>query len=431
MRRTNYLIIGNSAGGIGTVESIRSVDEKGTILLVSDELYPAYSRPLISKYLTGERTESGMLYRPVEFYHENKIDCLLGSRVENIDPEDHTAELDTGEKITWEKALLATGGVPIIPRMEGLDKRGVFSFTKLDDAKAIDEFLDEGAEEAVVIGGGLIGISVTEALAKRGLRVTVIEMKDRVLNTILDEQASQIVEERLNEASVEIATGCTVARIGGNSSVEFVTLDNGQRIRCELVVVAIGVLPRTGLAKEAGIEVNRGIKVDRHMATSHPDIYCCGDAAEAHDFVYGENRVIPIWPGAHIGGRVAGYNMAGFEWEYPGGTAMNALNYFGLDITSAGMVTPPDEPHYEMLSSEYDSAYKRIVLRNNIVEGMAFIGDIEKSGMIFSLIRNKVDASEFKHELLADDFGLACLPEHLRQEHHEKPNALAAAGVSK
>lgn len=415
MMRTKYLIVGNSAGGIGAAEAIREVDKAGSITIVSDEPYPAYSRPLISKYLTGERSLEGMLFRPAEFYSQNDIVSLLGKKVKGLGLKSHTAEVDGGDRITWEKLLLAPGGAPIVPKIEGIGKKGVFTFTTFDDAKAIDGFL-ASASKAVVIGGGLIGISATEALVKRGVEVTVIEMKERILNTILDEPASLIAEETLRQSGVSIVTGHTVAEISGKERVEGVALDDGGGIPSDLVVVAIGVVPRTELVLGTEIKVNRGIAVDRHMATSYPDVYCCGDAAEAYDFVYGGDRLTPIWPNAYIGGRVAGHNMAGIQTEYPGGTAMNSLNYFGLDIASAGMIAPPDVDGCEVLSRQNGGIYQKVILKDDLVVGMVFVGDIERSGIVFSLMRDRVNAGSFKQSLLADDFGLVSLPRELWQE---------------
>ena len=327
--------------------------------------------------------------------------------------------LENGEHISWEKLLIASGGVPIVPKMEGAGKRGIFTFTTLDDAKAIDEFI-ENAHDAVVIGGGLIGISVTEALKKRGVKVTVVEMKDRILNTILDEQASSIAEEALKKAGIRIITGRTVAEITGKELVRGVVLDNGEDMPCSLVVVAIGVSPRIELARGTEIKVNRGISVDKHMATNYPDVYSCGDATEAYDFVYGANRLTPIWPNAYIGGRVAGYNMAGVKAEYPGGTAMNSLNYFGLDIASAGIASPPEGDACECISKQKDGIYQRVVLKDDQIVGMVCVGAIEKAGILFSLMRDKVKVSSFKKMLLSDNFGLVSLPKELWQKRLEK-----------
>jgi NAD(P)H-nitrite reductase large subunit len=428
--RTEYLIVGNSAGGIGAAEAIREVDKKNHITILSDEPYLTYSRPLISKYLSREETVDDILFRPADFYSQNNIELLLDIKVQHLDLARHNAQLGNGEQITWNKLLLATGGIPIIPRMQGGSKKGVFTFLTINDAVAIDEFIKDGFE-AVVIGGGLIGISVTEALVKRGVSVTVVEMKDRILNTILDEVASSMAEETVRQAGVRVVTNQTVAKVIGETRVEGVVLDNGERIRCDLVVVAIGVLPRIELVSGTEIKVNRGIVVDRLMSTSYPGVYACGDVAEAYDFVYGTNRLTPIWPNAYIGGRVAGYNMAGVRTEYRGGTAMNSLNYFGLDMATAGVVTIPPDRNWEEISQRDEGVYKKIILGEGLVVGMVFVGDIEKSGMIFSLMRDGVSVADFKQALLADDFGLAYLPREIWQERLgvKSPSSTSEFGV--
>lgn len=419
---TEYLIIGNSAGGIGAAEAIREVDTRRPVTIVSDEPHPAYSRPLISKYLAKERDLEDMGFRPTDFYDRNDIAPLLGKRVTGLLPNDRVVELDDGRCVVWEKLLLATGGVPIVPRIEGIHKRGVFAFTTLDDAKAIDEFVQIG-QKAVVIGGGLIGISATEALVKRGVEVSIVEMKDRVLNTMLDEEGSRIASDAFRKAGVELFCGQTVVQILGSSVVTGVVLSSTDLLPCDMVVVAIGVVPRLDLVGGAGIEVNRGIVVDRHMATSREDVYACGDVAEAYDFAHHSNRLTPVWPNAYIGGRTAGYNMAGVETQYPGGTVMNSLGYFGLDITTAGIVAPPGGDGYQCLSRSEGGAYRKLVLKDDALVGMACIGDIEQSGILYSLMRDGMNVDSFKESLLAEDFGLASLPRGIWQERLGKPRS--------
>lgn len=432
MEKVKYLIVGNSAGGIAATESIREVDRSGSIAIISDEPYPAYSRPLISEYLAKRRDLEGMLFRPADFYERNNVHALLGCRVKQLNVDEHTVELSDGRRINWAKLLLAIGGVPIVPPIEGFDLNGIFTFTTLDDAKAIDQFLGHLVKRptrAVVVGGGLIGMSVAEALLRRGIEITIVEMKERILNTILDEEASALVEEALRRNGAEVITGHTVAVATGASSgdVTGVTLDDGRSECCELVIVAIGVRPRVEQVLGTGIEVNRGIVVDRYMSASASDIYACGDVAEAYDFVYGENRLTPIWPNAFMGGRVAGLNMAGVPTEYEGGTAMNSLKYFGLAIVSAGMATAPDDS-YEVLNSKSNHAYRKVVLKDDRVLGMVFAGDIEKSGIIFNLMKDGVKVDGFKQALIADDFGLASLPQEVwRPKLEMPPSALASA----
>jgi NAD(P)H-nitrite reductase large subunit len=412
-RKFKYLIIGNSAGAIGAIEAIRAVDKEGTLAIVSDEPYPAYSRPLISEYLAEHYPFEKMLYRPAGFYEQSQVQTFFGKKVSKLEVKAHSIILDDGQKISFEKLLLATGGTPIVPPTKGGDKKGVFTFTTIDDAKAIDTSLTPSSR-AVVIGGGLIGVSVSEALVMRGVSVTVIELKDRILNTILDAEGSAQEAAALEKAGVSIITGRTVAeinsKVAGNNTVSSVTLDDGTRIPCEMVIVAIGVRPRVELAAASGLKVNRGIVVDRAMGTSSPDIYACGDAAEAFEFIYGENRLTPIWPNAYLGGRIAGLNMAGQAAEYSGGTAMNSMKYFSLDVASAGIITSA-ETSLENITYKRNGIYRKIVLQDGVIIGMVLVGDIARAGIILGLMKDRVDVSKCKQVIVSDNFSLISLPE--------------------
>jgi NAD(P)H-nitrite reductase large subunit len=408
-----YLVIGNSAGGIGAVEAIREVDKSGTITIVSDEPYPVYSRPLISDFLAGKRTIDKLNYRPFDFYEQNRISTIFGSRVIKLDLDNNNALLDDGQKIGWEKLLLATGGTPIVPPMEGREASGVFTFTTLADARTIDEYIRQKPDaNAVVIGGGLIGVSVTESLLKRQVKVTIIEMKERILNVILDNKTSSMEHKAVKDCGAEIVTGHTVSKINSNihGEVYGVTLDNGDIIQCGMVIIAIGVRPRLELVTGTDIKVNRGIVVDKHMETSVPGIYACGDVAEAYDFIYRENRVTPVWPNAYLGGRTAGLNMAGKEAEYPGGTNINSMKYFGVYIVSAGMITSPDNT-YEELITNHEDVYKKLILKDGLITGMIFSGEVDRAGIIYNLMRDAVNVESFKQSLVTDDVGLLSLPE--------------------
>ncbi len=424
---TKYLVIGNSVGGIGAVEAIREVDRVGDIVIVSDEPYPVYSRPRIAEYLAHPGPIESILYRKPDFYGKNGIRTIFGERAVTIDPDAHSVKLAGGQALAWQRLLLATGGTPIVPPTPGAGLKGVFTFNKLDDAIAIDEFLKERRNQvkAVVIGGGLIGVSVAESLVTRGAsRVTVIEMKDRILNTILDEATSAMESRVLEENGVSIITGHTAVSINSSlrGEVGGVSLDDGRILACDMVIIAIGVRPRLELADGSGIRTGRGIMVDRRMMTSAPDIYACGDAAEAYDFVLGQNRPTPVWPNAYEGGRVAGLNMAGRPTEYQGGTAMNAMKYFGINIVSAGLATPPDDS-YETLVNQHNVIYRKVVIKDGKLAGLVFAGDVEKSGIVYSLMKEGRDVSGFKKVLVADDFGLASLPEAIWRERLARPAA--------
>jgi len=333
---------------------------------------------------------------------------------------DKYVKLDGEDKIDFEKLLIATGGKPFVPKIDGAEKDGVFTFTTLSDAECLAAKIG-AARRAVVIGGGLIGVSVTEALMKLGIKVTIVELKNRILNLILDATASEIITKAIEKAGITIITGQTVQRIIGKredeDAVGGVILTDGKEVPCDIVVIAIGVIPRTELVAGTEIKVNKGIIVDRFMRTNVPDVYACGDVAEGYDFIVGESRVLPLWPVAHMGGRVAGYNMAGKRTEYPGGTAMSALPYFDIPAITVGVVDPKEDDGYEVLT-RHDAAgnvYKKIVLKDDMIVGFTFVNEIERAGIFFHLMKNHVDTSSFKQKLLAEDFGLINLPQPLRK----------------
>lgn len=429
--RTRYLIVGNSAGAIGAAEAIRQVDGQGRLTIVSDESYPAYSRPRISDYLAGLCTLEETAIRPPQFYADQGIECLLGQKVMRLDLRRGLAELDGGARVAWERLLLATGAAPVLPPIPGLDREGVFTFTTIDDARRLRQALRPGSR-AVVVGAGLIGLSAGHALAHLRVPLTMVEMLDRVLATALDREASAVVERALTKAGIRLELGQTVSAVLGRPDDErrvgSVLLESGERFPCDLVVVAAGVKPRAELAAAAGLAVNRGVLVDRRLATSHPGVYACGDAAEGYDFVHRDQRVIPVWPNAYMGGRVAGFNMAGVDTVYHGAAGMNALSYFGLAVVAAGVVEPPDEPGYEVLTAAEGDRYRKVVLRDNRVAGLVFVGDIAPSGIVFGLMRDGIDVAGFKEALVSDRFGLAWLPEELRRDRLAAATAVSAGG---
>jgi NAD(P)H-nitrite reductase large subunit len=417
-----YVVIGGSVAAIGAVEAIREVDPVGTITVIAEENFSQYSRPMISDFVCGEASFEKMKYRDDGFWDTSSVQLLAGQTAVGLDLDHKAVKIDNGNEIGFEKLLLATGGRPFVPKIEGSDKNGVLTFTTFSDARRLTSKIKE-AENAVVIGGGLIGIPVAEALNKCGLKVTIIELKNKILNLVLDEKASSIVEGAIRDAGVRIVTGQTVKKILGRQTNENmvggVVLTSEEELDCDVVVMAIGVAPRIELVKDSDVKINRGIVVDEFMKTSVPEIYACGDVAEAYDFITGDNRSLPLWPLAYLGGRVAGYNMAGKKTCYPGGTAMSALKYFDIPIISVGIANPSvDDDRFEILA-HHDPArnvYKKIVLKENVVVGMIFVNGIERAGMIFHLMLNHVDVKEFKGLLISDNFSLAALPSHLRKK---------------
>jgi NAD(P)H-nitrite reductase large subunit len=418
-----YVIVGASAAGIGAVEAIREVDQTGSIAIISEEPCPQYSRPMISDFVSGRADFHKMKCRTDEFWKENNVEALTGKKATVLNLNEKTVQLESGEKVAYEKLLLATGGKPFVPKMEGSDKDGVFTFTTIADAQRLAAKIDSiNAKATVVIGAGLIGISVTEALMKRGLKVTMVELQEKILSLLLDAKASDLVEGVVKKAGVDIVTGQSVQKILGKPDndgvVGGVILTKGNQIPCDLIIVAIGVVPRTELVTGTAVKTNRGIVVDNTMQTNVPDVYASGDVAEAYDFIMNQNRLLPLWPLAVLEGQVAGYNMAGKKIMYMGGTNMSSLKYFGIPIVSIGLANPKEDPALEVLvkNDAEHNVYKKLVLKNNVIVGLTLVNCIERAGVFFYLMKNTINVKKFKQKLLADDFGLATLPVGLQRK---------------
>ncbi len=412
-----YVIVGASAAGLGAVEAIRDVDPVGTITVITEENCSHYSRPMISDFVSGKADMKKINCRTDDFWKENNVEAIIGKKVTVLNFTEKTVQLESGEKISYEKLLLATGGKPFVPKTEGSEKDGVFTFTTIGDAQRIAAKIDAiHAKAAVVIGGGLIGISVTEALLKRGLKVTMVELQDKILSLLLDAKGSDIMEDVVKKAGVNIDTGQSVQKILGrpdnDGAVGGVLLTKGGQVACDLVIMAIGVVPRIELVTGTAVKTNRGIVVDNMMQTSVPDVYASGDVAEAYDFVLNQNRLLPLWPLAVLEGKVAGFNMAGKKSTYAGGTNMSSLKYFGIPVVSVGLANPKEDPTLEVLV-KFDpehNLYKKLVLRNNVIVGVTLVNSIERAGILYYLMKNTVNVKKFKQQLLEDDFSWAALP---------------------
>ncbi|MTI83840.1 MAG: NAD(P)/FAD-dependent oxidoreductase [Firmicutes bacterium] len=417
MQKFNYLIIGNSAGAVGCIEGLRTVDKNGTIAVVSEESHHVYSRALIPYYLDGKVNKENMHYRPQDFYQRAGVTLFSGQRASEVHFDTKEVVMAGGERLGYEKLLLATGGKPIVPPIPGLDKSNVFTFLSMDDVLKIEKSL-AGAKDAVVLGGGVIGLMAAEVLKKKGLNVHVLELAPRVLAPVIDETASDIVESSFKEVGVEIATNNTIQEIHGQETVDKIVLKDGTVLSCDLLVVGVGVSPRVDLVANTAIKIERGIVVDQKMQTSVPDVYACGDCASIYDFITGENRPLPLWPNAYSGGRVAAFNMAGKSRYYTWGTGMNSMHFFDTNIINAGMnVSEENDQNLEIITKveKEKRIYRKFVINEQgHIKGFALIGEVARAGILLNLIRSKVDVRPFKQKLLEEDFGYAHMHEELR-----------------
>lgn len=413
----NYVIIGNSVAAVGAIRGIRSIDPEGTITVLSRERHIAYGRPLISYLLGGLITEKRMAYLPEDFYEKTRVNLLLGAEAIAVDSAARRVTLAGGDTIGYDRLLVATGGDPFMPPIEGMaDKERIFTFTTWDDAATLKGIADD-IEKVVVIGGGLIGLKAAEGLHLLDKQITIIELADRILSAAFDRPAGKIVAKKMKANGIDVITEDTVVRIEGDGAqITGVTLKSGDFIPCDTVIVAIGVRPAAGFLKGSGVEVNRGIVVDDRMETSVSGIFAAGDVAEAKDFFSGVKNPMPIWPDAYIQGDVAGVAMAGGAKGYAGGIAMNSLELFKVPTISMGITNPLDPSEYEILTY-LDSAnyqYRKIVIQDGRLAGAVLVGAVDRAGIFAGLIREQVEIAPFKENLLAPDFGFVHLPKEIR-----------------
>mgnify|MGYP005839127761 FL=1 len=416
MRSYYYAVIGNSAAAVNACDAIRGIDGGGSLAVFSEEKYRCYSRPLISYLVAGEIGAQGMYYRPAKYYHRMGIDFHPGAKVVSLDPSRRLLSSSDGEKVKWRKLLLATGFLPFIPPIEGLEEVDYLTFISWDDARRMMR-LTSRPVASLVIGAGLIGMKAAEALHARGGAVTVVEKMDRILPMALDERASAMVSERCRRAHIEIVTGQSVSRVearGGHRGKAL--LEDGSEIPFDLLVVAVGVRPRVELAEEAGLLCAGGVLVDEHQRTSHEDVFAAGDVAKTMDLVQGEPAVNALWPIAALQGKYAGMNMAGREVPYPGGNSMNAVEFFGLPVLSAGVVNPPDAAYEVITRQGEDEDYRKVVLRSDVLVGMLVAGNIERAGILTSLIQERANVRRVKNFLLEEGFGHIHFPRSVREE---------------
>ncbi len=416
MQTYEYAIVGNSAAAINACDAIRARDPEGSIAVFSEEKYRCYSRPLISYLVAGEITTQGMYYRPANYYRSAKVDFHKESRVVSINPAKKLLTTAGKEKIKWRKLLLATGFVPFMPPVKGLEEVGYLTFISWDDARKMLTLTNKPAK-ALVVGGGLIGIKAAEALHARGAAVTMVEKMDRVLPLALDERASALVEERCSGMGIDIITGegvNSVESLGGHQGRASVS--DGSEIDFDIMVMAVGVRPRTELAEAAGIKCRGGIQVDERQLTSEKDIYAAGDAVLAMDIVLGKPTLNALWPVAALQGKYAGANMAGEEVPYPGCNSMNSVEFFGLPVLSAGIVNPPGSGYEVITREDSEGEYRKAVIRGDTLVGMLMTGKIERAGILTSLIQEKANVKRIKSCLLDEGFGHINFPHSVRQD---------------
>lgn len=385
----DYVIVGNGVSAIGAIEGIRQHDATGKIVVVSDEAVPTYGRPLISYYLSDKIKFETLPFRPEEFYEQNGVEMKLGSRVLSVDAEKKVLTLDCGDTLNYDKLLIATGGTPVRPNLPGIEGPGVHNFTTVAHAETLKELVDR-VKKVVVIGAGLIALKAAEGFAEKGVDVTVL-VRSRIMRTYFDEIAGELIVNHLEKNGIHFLQETNTKEIVRyeDSSIKGVETDAGL-VEADVVIVAAGVRPNMGLASQAGLTTQQGIRVDDYLATSDPNVFAAGDVAEAKDMLTGEFTVRPIWPNAYTQGRYAGLNMAGANTPYTGGLSMNSITYYGLPTISVGETNVEGKEGYEtaVYLDRDNSIYRKLIFKDDVLAGCILIGEIDAAGFYTSFIKN-------------------------------------------
>jgi len=397
-----YVIIGNSAAGIGAVEGIRQKDKHGEITIVSNEVYHTYSRPLISYFLLGKVNDQKMKYRGDNFYIDNEVTLISGVTVTKIDAEKKQAALSNGNNLHYDKLLVATGSSPFVPPFEGLDSvKDKFTFMSLDDAYQLDKTLAKKTNANVlIIGAGLIGLKCAEGIAKRTSKITVADMAPRILSSILDDEGAALTQAHIEKEGIEFKLASSVKKFDGNNAI----FENGETVSFDMLIIAVGVRPNTSLLKGIA-DIDRGIIVNEKSKTSANDIYAAGDCTQTIDISSGQSKIMALLPNAYMQGECAGANMAAgdaADMSFNKAIPMNAIGFFGLHMITAGNYT--GEVYSK--NSEQVISYKKLFFSDNKLNGYILIGNVEKAGIYTSLIRERTPLDSIDFDLIREKPGL-------------------------
>ena len=450
---SDYIIIGNSAAGLSAVSSIRSVDREGSVIILTNEPFKNYSKPLITYYLAGKVQLEDIYFKSDEFYCENNVLLKMEINIIKIDFELKQVISDKGLCFKYKKLLIANGGTPIIPKIKVSDNNdeiktgnnikikptekkvypellesnnykdisGIFTFTNLQDAIQVQAYIIKNSiKEAIILGGGLIGLKSAEALLEIGIRVKIIELSDRILSATFDKQASLIIEKELESKGSKIYTGNTISKIIiKNGVLNETELKNGEKIASRLLIIAVGVIPDLSIVKNSRMEKekishNKGIFTDEHMETGIKDVFAAGDVVESFDFITGNKSNFAIWPLAVRQGEVAGLNMAGLNKTYGGSYFMNSIEILKIPSISMGITNPSEDMqgNIEIIKDfkPERKTYKKIVMLDGKIIGLILEGNIDRAGIYGGLIKNKVDVSGIRENLVKEDFRIIQLP---------------------
>ena len=381
------VIVGNGVGGISAAETLRKLDPECHITIVSRETRPFYNRMALCKVIYGNRALEGLTVMQDDWYRQNQLDVWLNTLVADIDSERHRVMLATGQRLEYDKLILATGARAFMPSFYGSKLRGIYVLRDADDALALRRWIQtRRCRHALVLGGGVLGLETADALRELGLTCTVIENSPQLMAQQLDGASALLVQQHLEEKGIRVMTDESVTAAIGSNRVHGVTLsDHHRHLPADIMIVCAGVRAETSLAHKAGLEVGRGITVDTAMRTSDADVFAVGDVAEV------DGRLPSLWASATEQGRIAARNIVGEQVAYQPGTPPPIyLKVKGIELCAFGVASTPDEEAW--LASELDIKKRRrclLVIRDRRILGGVFVNMPDRAKQALQACRHQ------------------------------------------
>lgn len=404
--RTGHLIIGGGTAGWNAIRTIREQDPDAEIALVSAER--PYSRMVLPYYLSRGIAESRVYTAGPAELEALGVQARTGRRATGLETAANRLILDDGSAIEYDTLLIATGSSPVRPAIPGADAAGVHSFWTLQQAREVLGGVREGSRVALV-GAGFIAFTMLNAVLSLGARLTVLEIAPQVLPRMVDAEGARLVETWLRARGVEIRAGARLAAIQEAGGRKRLTLEGGEALEADLVIMATGIRPNLDWLSGSGIRLRQGILVDDHQRSSVPNVYAAGDVAEGRDLVTGELAVHALEPTAMEQGRVAGANMAGGDVAYRGSLLMNIVEVCDLEIASFGSWLDPEAEAVSALRADR-FAYRKLLWRGDRLVGAILIGranDVWTTndlGMLKGLVQTGRPLGPWKSALSASPF---------------------------
>ncbi|HFG6953482.1 nitrite reductase small subunit NirD [Acinetobacter baumannii] len=402
--KLRLVLIGNGLAGMRCLEDLLDMaPDRYEVTVIGEEPWGNYNRIMLSPVLSGEKTIEDIMLHPPEWYDDKGIKFIAGDKAVKIDRPRKVVYTEKGQTVDYDRLILATGSAPFIPPVQGVDLKGVLTFRDIYDVNTMIEYCGSKTN-AVVIGGGLLGLEAAYGLKQRGMNVTVLHLMDRIMERQLDGRASQLLRHSIEQKGIQIITEAnTEALIGDeNGHVKQIRLKDGTVLDADLVVFAVGIRPNIALAQSAGLRCNRGVLVNDTMQTFDPSIYAVGECIEHRGQTFG--LVEPLWGQAFI---CATHLAEHGSLTFKAPTVPTQLKVSGVDVFSAGNFEPKDDYEDIILNDEKRQIYKRIIIQNDRVIGAVLFGDTEDGMWYAELIADQTPVSSFRNKLLfGRDFAL-------------------------